>query len=404
MSDSQQTPRPTVQRSGLGFLLASAGVAITGQGMVTVAAPLMAASLTRNPILVSAVTAASYAAWLVIGLPAGALSDRWPRRRTMVTADLVRALVLGVFTVLVLTGQASIASLILAVFLVGVAGCFFDPASQAAIPALVGRDTGSLARANGKLWALDTFGRSLAGPPLGAGAFALMAALPFGLEAGAFAISAVLLLGIRGLDTSELSRREHEPIRAAVKAGVQFLWRHRQLRALALGMGAYNFSFNIAFAPLVLFAQAELGVQDIGFGLLVAAMAIGGILGGWVASRLSARISARNVYAVALAGQGVGWLLVWLSPTAWFAGIALALVGLSSTAVSVAGGAARQLLTPDDMLGRVTSGTRLVGIGSAGLGALLGGLVADLGGLHAPLLAASTVGVLTAVPFAARRS
>lgn len=127
VQQAQSTGRPT--RRGLGLLLASTGVAITGQGMLTAAAPLLAASLTRDPFAVSAVTAASYAAWLLIGLPAGALVDRWPRRQVLVITDLLRAVVLGALTLLIATDRASVPALVLAVFLVGVGSCFFDPAA-----------------------------------------------------------------------------------------------------------------------------------------------------------------------------------------------------------------------------------------------------------------------------------
>jgi len=77
-------------------LLASTAISLTGDGAFLAAAPLLAAALTRNPVAVSTVTAAVYVPWLVFGLPAGALVDRWHRRRVMVTADLARAGVLAV--------------------------------------------------------------------------------------------------------------------------------------------------------------------------------------------------------------------------------------------------------------------------------------------------------------------
>jgi MFS family permease len=403
MTDSQQADPSTHARRGLGLLLASAGVAIVGQGMATAAAPLLAASLTRNPVLVSAVTAANYVAWLGLGLHAGALVDRWPRRTTMVVTDLGRALVLTLLTVLILTESASIWALITAVFLIGVGSCFFDPASQALIPTLVGRDRDALSRANGKLWGIDNFGRSLAGPPLGSLAFAVAAALPFGVEATAFLASALMLLGIRGVDGRPRSAAAIEPVSHAVRAGVSFLVRHGELRMLALGMAAYNLGFNIAFAPLVLFAQDILGVSDAGYGFLVAATAIGGIAGGWAAPRISPHARARTVYAGALTTQAACWLLVLVTSSQWVAPIWLAIIGLTSTTVSVVGGSARQLLTPDDMLGRVTSGTRLLGIGSAGLGALLGGVVADVAGLSAPFIAAGLVLAVSGAVFWWRR-
>ncbi|MEQ7124871.1 MFS transporter [Actinopolymorpha sp. B11F2] len=381
---------PTTRR-GLGLLLASTGVAITGQGMVTAAAPLLAASLTRDPFAVSAVTAASYAAWLIVGLPAGALVDRWPRRAVLVSTDLARAVVLGVLALLIATGYASVPALIVAVFLVGVGSCFFDPAAQAAIPAVVGRDKTALTHANGKMWALDTFGRSLAGPPLGAATFGVAAALPFGLDAGAFLASAVLLLGLPRLNSSPPTNGCHQAILPAIRAGLVFLFTHAELRLLAFGMAAYNLAYNIAFATLVLFVQDRLHLGDLGFGLLLAVMAVGGIAGGWVAPRIATHVPARVVYAGALAAQGLAWAAVLLSANVWVSCAALALVGLASTTVSVVGGAARQLLTPDEMLGRMVSATRLLGIGAAALGALIGGAVASLWGIAAPFVGAAAL-------------
>lgn len=400
MTTRQEIQHTRVDRRGLGLLLASTGVAVTGQGMVTAAAPLLAASFTRDPLAISGVAAASYAAWLLVGLPAGALVDRWPRRAVLVVTDLLRAVVLALLTLLIATGYASTPALVVAVFLVGVGSCFFDPAAQAAIPAVVGRDPTALAGANGKIWALDTFGRSLAGPPLGAAAFGVAAALPFGLEAGAFLASSVFLLGLSRLDTSPPADARHPPIGQAIRTGLVFLFTHTELRLLACGMAAYNLAYNVAFATLVLFVQDRLRLGDLDFGLLLAVMAGGGVAGGWVAPRLSPRLSARAVYAVALAVQGLAWTAVVVIPNVWIAATALALVGLASTTVSVVGGAARQLLTPDDLLGRVVSATRLLGIGAAAIGALIGGTIAWTWGLASPLLGAALLLGLFSLLFA----
>ena len=301
-----QQPVETPGVGGLGRLLASTGVSIAGQGMVIAAVPLLAASITRNPIGVSLTVAASYAAWLTVGLPAGALVDRWPRRRTMVLADLVRAVLLALLAVAVLTDHASLPLLVVVVFLVGVAGCFFDPAAQAAIPMVVGRDPDSLARANGRLWSLDLVGRSLIGPPLGAALFALAAALPFVVNAGTFVISALLLTGLGALASPALAGSK-ERVHASVREGISFLVHHPELRALTIGMASFNLAYNIAFAPLVLFAQDRLHLGERGFGLLLAMVAVGGLVGAWVAPRLGRRITSLQAYALGLAVQGLAW-------------------------------------------------------------------------------------------------
>jgi MFS family permease len=392
-------PAKTSGVGGLGRLLASTGISIAGQGMVIAAVPLLAASLTRDPVGVSLTVAAGYAAWLVAGLPAGAMVDRWPRRRTMVVTDIIRAALLALLALAIVQGMASLWMVIAFVFAVGVAGCFFDPAAQAAIPFLVGRDPDALAGANSRLWSLDMIGRSLIGPPLGAALFALAAVWPFAGNALTFVVSAALLAGLGALDRSRPVLEGAPKIRHSVRDGLAFLWRQRELRSLTLGMTAFNLTYNIAFAPLVLFAQDRLGLRDRGFGLLLAMLAVGGLAGAWLAPRLRRHIRSVDGYAIGLGIQAVAWLALWVWPNRWLAGVVLAGVGVASMIVTVIGAAARQHLTPDDFLGRVGAGTRTLGLGAAGLGALLGGAVGSAGGLGAPLLAAVAFGAMGAVTF-----
>ncbi|WP_405583334.1 MFS transporter [Streptomyces sp. NBC_01190] len=169
-------------------LLAATGISVTGDGAFLAAAPLLAASLTRDPLAVSTVTAAFYIPWLLVGLPAGALVDRWPRRLVMITADLIRAGILAGLAILVATGHAALAPLVAAILVVGIAQCFFDAASQSVIPVIVGRDKETLTKTNGRYWAIDTVGRSLAGPPIGSATFAASRMLPFAGDAASFVL------------------------------------------------------------------------------------------------------------------------------------------------------------------------------------------------------------------------
>ncbi|GGR74938.1 hypothetical protein GCM10010197_47470 [Nocardioides luteus] len=175
--------------------------------------------------------------------------------------------------------------------------------------------------------------------------------------------------------------------------------RHSGLRFLTLGMGTYNLGYNIAFAILVLFAQDALGLHDQGFGILLAMLAVDGAAGGWLGSRVHRVLSAASTYSLALAVQGVAWLAVVVTQNVYASGAALVVVGLASTVVSVVGGTARQTLPPDHMLGRITAGTRVVGIGAAALGSVIGGAVAAAVHLDAALLLACGVLLAGAVAF-----
>lgn len=398
---SQQSVKASGTR-GLYRLLASTGVSIAGQGMVLAAVPLLAARLTSSPIGVSLTVAASYAAWLLIGLPAGALVDRWPRRLTLVIADLVRAAILGMLALAVLWGLANIWVLVVAVFLVGAANCFFDPAAQAALPAVVGRDADKLASANGRMWSLDLIGRTLLGPPVGAALFVAALSLPFFVNAGTFAVSALLLAGLGRMNVSA-PPEGHPPILHSVRSGLSYLWMQGELRTLTIGMTIFNLAYNIAFSTFVLYAKDRLHVTDQGFGFLLAASAVGGLAAAYVIPKMRLELSATHLYALGLGTQGIGWLLIWLVQNAWVAALAIALVGTASMTVTILGSTMRQRLTPDELLGRISATTRVLGIGSAGIGALLGGTAASILGLSASVAAGAGAAVVSAVAFVAPR-
>jgi MFS family permease len=393
--------REGVRVRGVGPLLASTAISVTGDGAFIAAAPLLAASLTRNPVAVSTVTAAFYLPWLLTGLLAGVLVDRWPRRPVLVAADLVRAVILIVLAALVFVRAVNVLFLVTVVLLVGIAQCFFDSAAQATIPAVVGRDKEALTHTNGRFWALDTVGRSLIGPPLGSTTFALNKTLPFLGDALTFFASAVLVSRLPRIPASDGPR---EGLLTAVREGLQHLTHTRDLRVLAFSMGAYNFGYNLAIATFVLYAKDVLRVADAGYGVLLAAMAVGGVIAGWRAASLTRRLSYRQVQAAAQLVQGLAWAGVALAPNAVVVGILFAFLGAGSSLASVAVGSARQALTPDKLLGRVVSAFRLFGLGAAGLGALVGGVVADWQGLRAPLLVAAALLILAAVPTWSRES
>jgi len=397
--DANQSPNAVAASPGIRRLLASTATSIAGQGAVATAIPLLAARLTRDPFSISLAMAATPMAWLVVGLVAGALVDRWPRRLTMVVADLVRASILAGLVLALATDRVSLALLIACVFGIAIAGCFFDPASQAAIPVLVGRDERRLAKANGRLWTLDVLGRSLIGPPVGAALFAFATPLPFVLNVVTFLASAALLSGLRGIGRPS-SGTTGSGLGRSVIEGLRYLAGHRQLRLLTLGMTAYNFGFNVAFSTLVLFAQDRLGVSERGFGVLLAVAAVGGVIGGWLAPRVQARATPRQTYAACLTFQGIAWTALLLFSSVWASAGCLLAIGTLSTVVTVVGGTARHKLTPDHLLGRISAGTRVAGIGAAAIGAVVGGAVGSLGGLGAPLVVAAGVLLGSAAMFA----
>ncbi len=408
--------------------------------MYLAALPLLAATLTRDPLAVSVVTFAGWLPWLLFALPAGALVDRLDRRRVMWTVDATRALVVGALTAAVLAGWASIPLLAVAGFLVGAGQTLFENAAQAMVVAVAGRDPRRLERANGQLVASLTVGQQLVGPPAGSAAFALAPWLPFLADAVSFGASAGLVAAIRGRFRPEgppgsppggtpephppvpgppeeesgpvpgaLPPVVHSPpsppagrsLRAEIAEGLRFLFGHRLLRAAVLLVSASNLAFMAGEAVLVLFATDELGLGSRGYGRLLAAVAVGGVPGSLLAARVGERVPSGPLIvggvltgAVVMAGFG-------LATDPWLAGAAYAATGAVWGVWNVTLLSLRQAIVPDRLMGRVVGAVRLVGFGSIPLGALLGGLVARSFGLRAPFLlgaAVLAVAALAATP------
>ena len=192
MSDRPNPPsgRRSLRR-GDWWLLGATRTSAVGDGLVFVVLPLLAVTLTREPILVAGVAVAGRLPWLVVSLPAGALADRVDRRRLAVTIEAVRALVMVAFGFAVLLGAYSLVAIYLVAATIGTLETAFAAATRASIPTLV--DPDDLPRANSYLYTAESAGEQFAGPALGGVLFAWSQCIPFFADAVSFAGSAGLL-------------------------------------------------------------------------------------------------------------------------------------------------------------------------------------------------------------------
>ncbi|MGW4482918.1 MFS transporter [Amycolatopsis sp. NPDC004368] len=368
----------------------AAGISNVGDGAFTTAVPLLAVSVTRDPRLISLVTAAAFVPWLLLALPAGAWADRHDRVRLMWRAQLAQAVVAA--AVAPAAAHGSITLLVVAALALGAGDVVFGTAAQAFLPDVVPKPL--LHRANGSLQAVTTIGVQFAGPPLGSVLFALAAALPFGLDAASFAASAALI--------ATLPRRPHRARpKAPITEGLRWLARHRLLRTLTLVLGVNTFCGQLANATLVLLATQTLHVSARGYGVLLAAAALGSVAGGLVNARIVARIGPPAALIASLAVNTAVFAAIGLAPAALVLGALLAVNGFVTTLWNVVTVSLRQDLVPAPLLGRVTSVHKLLGWGLIPLGTLAGGLIAASFGLRAPYPVAGTVrglALLAALP------
>ncbi|WP_431976109.1 MFS transporter [Micromonospora haikouensis] len=389
------SPTRPGRRRGIKALVAAQGVSSAGDGVFLAAAPLAAAALTRDPAAVAAVTAAEYLPWVVVAPLAGVYVDRWPRRTTMIVADLARAAAVAALAVMVALGVGSVAAIAVCAFVM-VAGVAFHSAAAEAVVADLAADEDELHRTNGHLQSSYNAGRQLLGPPAGSLAFTAAPWLPFAADALSFAASAAFLRAVPRDAATGRPAGPHQRLWPSLRAGAAYLAGHAQLRALALLTAVANLSANMVMGVLVLFATDSkgLGISTGGYGLLLVALAIGGITGGAVVARIIRRYGSVTTMLTGLAAQGLAWLALAATSSPLLAGGALAVAFAGVSLVSVCVVSARQRHTPPELLGRVISAFRLVGNGTSPLGAILGGLIAAEWGLRAPLAAAAVVAVV----------
>ncbi|MFZ0627263.1 MAG: MFS transporter [Acidimicrobiia bacterium] len=366
-------------------LTLASGISNVGDGAFGAAFPLLVATLTRDPILVAGATFVGRLPWFLFALVSGALVDRMDRKKVMVVTDSLRALGVGLIAWGVATDHVGLPAVYVLAFALGVAETFFDTSAEALTPALV--DEGQLPAANGRLQGLEWVGGSFLGPPAGAALFALAASLPFFADSASFALAAVLVALIPG--SFRTLRETQTTIGEDIRAGIGWLWRQRVVRTLALLAGITNmFTFGI-IAVFVLYAQDILGVSDSGFGVLLAALGVGGLAGALLAPRIVSALGSGNTLRASLLAQIAGTAAFGFVSSPWAAGALLVVFGMLITTWNVVAVSLRQSLTPDAIRGRVAGASRLLAWGSQPVGALMGGLVANAFGLRAPFFVAA---------------
>jgi MFS family permease len=379
---TQVTAPPRAKLPGeFHYLWSATGIATLGDGVLLAAIPLVAKSLTDDPQLIAGVATAGTVPWL-LALVGGVVVDRYDRRLLMTWAQVTQAVLVAAIASIVMFGLTQLWMLYLLAFGIGAAEVLFTAASQAFVPTLVGRDR--LEVANGRIITTQQVSKQFLGPPLGAALFAFAMPLPFWLNAVTFAVSVLLIARIRrvGPPTGTGARRS---IVAEIGEGLRWLVRHRLARVLTLSAGAGNFCEWMALSVLVLFSSEVLQLSDRGFGFLLGAMAIGGVIGGLLSGRIVAWFGARQVAIGAQVVCPLAWLAIGLVGRDPITVVALFTVfSIAISLWSVVALSARQRVIPDALLGRVTAASRMLTFGAIPLGALAGGYIAKEFGLIAP--------------------
>jgi MFS family permease len=360
---------------------ASAGSNLA-DGIFWIALPLLAIRLTDSPALVAGVTVASRLPWLLFSLVAGALADRLDRKRTMILVDLFRGGLLGALALATLAGFASLPLLYVVAFALGVAETLFDTSAQSIMPNLVEGE--QLNRANGRLYAVELTMNQFVGPPVGGFLAAITIAAAFGTGAVAYLLAAGSLFTIAGT-FRPVRKGPPTRIHQDIAEGLRYLLRHPLLRVLALMVGIGNLASSAAFSLFVLYAVAPgpLGLNEVGFGLMTTALAVGSVVGSFLVEPLEKRLGRANLLAVSMFAMSWTILVPVITtnvPIIFVVWLLSGAIGIGWNVVTVS---LRQRIVPDALLGRLNASYRLLAWGTMPLGAFLGGLVGETLGVAA---------------------
>jgi predicted MFS family arabinose efflux permease len=370
----------------------SVGTAITG-----VALPLTAISvLDATALEVSVITAASYVAWLVIGLPAGVISQRLPLRGVQVSMDLTRLLAIASIPFAWYADRLTVAHLALAALVVSFSSVLFEVSNSTFLPSIVPRE--QLAGRN-SLNSATHATTELAGPSLGGLLVQTAGAVPALIaDAISYLVSAVLL---RTLPARQVDRPDAWPrVGAMIREGWRFVVDHPVMRPSMACATAINFVCGGLLALVPLYLVRGLEVSPLLVGLLLATEGVGSLVGASLTPWLVRRVGSGRAVRLAAVFSAVAVLLLPL--TTGSLGIALFALGNAGFAAgvvvfSICTRTDRQLASPPQLLSRVMATVRFVSWGAIPIGSLTAGLVASILDVRGALTVFCLLAALTPV-------
>jgi MFS family permease len=390
-----------------------------GSSITGIALPFVAITLLNaGPLEVAILNLADFLPFLLIGLLAGALVDRLPRRAVLIGGDLGRAALILTIPLAYLAGLLTLTQLIVVGFSVGVLTVFFDVAYQAYLPSLIGRK--DLVEGNSKL-EFSRSAASLLGPGLGGLLVeVLRAPVAMLVDAASFLISALFLASIKDRREPDTADRDvisqshpadgasQPPSRSAMRheiaEGLRFVFGHPVLRTIGAATATSNLFSSIGGAAFMLFAINELKMSPALIGAAFSLGSVGGLVASLVAGPLSRRFGVGRVivatvalggpfeFAVGLGSAGADALNLLLIAAAGFA------MGGSGTIYNINQVSLRQAITPEAMSGRMNATMRWFVWGTMPIGSIIGGIIGETLGVRAAILIGGAGASLAFVP------
>ncbi|TMR92704.1 MFS transporter [Nonomuraea basaltis] len=395
-------PRPngdaeTARRADFRWFFTAAVVSKLGTQISYLALPLVAVvTLDASPGQVGLLGALGTAAFLVVGLPAGAWLDRVRRRPVMIVADVVRGLLLASVPIAWAAGVLTLTQLYAVVLLTGAGTVFFDIAAQSYLPHVVGRDR--LVAANSWLATADFAGQTGGRAAGGWLVQVLGAPLAVVVNAVGYLWSALWLVMVRAREPAVPAPPAGRRLVAEVRQGLVFVGRYPVLRAVTAAGGLTNLGVSMSSVMVPIVLIRELGLPETVLGAYLAAGGVGGLVGATVARPLSRLLGeGRSLWILGLAVVPAAMLTplagtlvpIWIAAGGW--AVVCAKIGYDNVLLV----SFRQRVTPDAVLARVNATIRVLLTGAVTIGSGVAGAVAELASPRAALWIGA--GILTII-------
>jgi MFS family permease len=350
-----------------------------GSSITLFALPLLVYELTGSAVNLALTMAVQFIPHLLFGLIIGAYVDRLDRKKLMIIVDLLRLVAISTIPLMAALDALTVWWIYGTGFVMSTLTIFFDASQFAAIPSLVSEK--DLVTANGRIQA-SFAGAQIAGPLL---AGLLVSMLPLSgvvlVDASTFVVSAISLVMIKkGFNLVERDTQTPSSLWSDVMEGLRYVMRNPVLRDISLMMALANLVAATIYSQVILFADVQLNASRSQTAFIYATGALGMMLFGLMAGRIRKHFSFSTVAKWALIVESCLFVVFALMTNVWIAMIVFGLMQGLSVLFNVQTSSLRQLITPNQILGRVMSVATVLAWSAIPLGSYLGGLAIEATG------------------------
>ena len=367
-------------------------------GVLRLAAPLLAVSLTEDPILIGALSALGLLPWLFFAIPIGALVDRVDRRKALVIGNSLRAVIALFIAFAVSQDFINIWLLLISVFFFGICEVLVDTTSQAVLPQIL--DKSNYERGNSRLQISEVIVSQFAGAPLSGLLYAVSIALPFFFSTTGFILAGLLIL-LFPFERAINVRKEGDAgqaklgLKGDIKFALNYLYQDKQIFSIVVITTLLGFFYSLSNAIAPLFILKELNVSPALFGVVLAIQGIGALAGSIAAPMVSKYLGRGKALAINVFFASLLVIFIGLSPNAYFFVAVSVLIGFTISVWNILLMSLYQSLIPPELYGRIHGARRTIVWGLMPIGALIGGVIAR-GGLRLPFLIGGSIATLIA--------